>query len=188
MIGLCNGSKATITIPPEFGYGDKGFKDFDIPPGATLHFDIEVMEVSTEIPEEKNLFVAMDYDVSGDLSLEEVERYMELHIGRKTLPDGFFEKQDKDGNGFLSWEEFTGPKGDKPPREAINAFEIIDTDKDGYLSRDELEEFAMRVHGKKVPDDVWAREDKNGDDKISWEEFTGQKGRENPHLHGKQLP
>ena len=45
MMGLCPGSKATLVIAPDLGYGDEGSGD-DIPGGATLHFDIEVVHVS----------------------------------------------------------------------------------------------------------------------------------------------
>lgn len=32
-----------------------------------------------------------------------------------TMPDGLWEDEDKDKDGFVSWEEFTGPKGSSPP-------------------------------------------------------------------------
>lgn len=169
--GLCLGAKATIAIPPALAYGDKGSIDFDIPPGAALHLDAEIVEVETEKPDPGNLFIAMDIDESRYLSKEEVERYMEIVLGRKHIPEGFWEAQDKDGDGLISWDEFTGPKGDEPPK-YLNAFEIVDVNKSGYLSRDELEAFAQRVHGKSVPDSVWRREDKDGDGFISWNGFA----------------
>lgn len=180
LIGLCKDAKATITVPPQYGYGAKGSEDFDIPPGATLQYEVFIEDVKSEIEEHGNLFISMDYDGSGDLTKEEVLEYMEKQIGRKTLPEGFWEGQDKDGDGFISWDEFTGPKGTEKPITAINMFERIDVDSDGYISREELETFAMRVHGLKLKSEVWNREDRNGDGRISWEEFTGQKGRTYP--------
>ena len=41
LVGLCKGAKATLIIPPEEGYGDRGAGG-DIPGGATLNFDVEV--------------------------------------------------------------------------------------------------------------------------------------------------
>ena len=34
-------------------------------------------------------------------------------MGMDKLPDGMWEHEDKDSDGFISWDEFTGPKGDK---------------------------------------------------------------------------
>lgn len=179
LVGLCNNTKATITVPPEYGYGDKGFADYDIPPGATLHFDVEIVNVQSEI-EEHNLFTAMDEDLSGDISRKEVEDYMLEKLGRKTLPDGFWEQQDKDGDGYISWDEFTGPKGDRKPPTAIGMFNVVDTDKSGYITREELAAYAMAMHKIELKDEVWEREDKNEDGIITWDEFTGGKGRHKP--------
>eukprot|EP00957_Ditylum_brightwellii_P078770 5989411-Ditylum_brightwellii.AAC.1 len=55
LLGLCKGAKANLVIPPEFGYGEHGAGGV-IPGGATLHFDVEVLGISTEgdVPEEPN--------------------------------------------------------------------------------------------------------------------------------------
>lgn len=41
---LRNGSKVTVTIPPELAYGRRGFPGH-IPPDATLTFDMQVVDV-----------------------------------------------------------------------------------------------------------------------------------------------
>ena len=179
--GLCVGSKATITVLPKDEHDDGGLSDYGVPPGATLHFDVEIVSVASDKPDDTNLFLELDLDESGDISRFEIEEYMDLVLGRSKIPEGLFENQDTDRDGYISWEEFTGPKGDYPPPSTLNAFEIIDTDKSGYLSREELEVFALEVHGRSVPDHIWKREDKDSDGKVSWEEFTGAKGRKNPN-------
>jgi FKBP-type peptidyl-prolyl cis-trans isomerase len=43
--GLKPGASATITVPPELAYGKQGLPSSDIPPDATLVFDVEVSGV-----------------------------------------------------------------------------------------------------------------------------------------------
>jgi hypothetical protein len=54
-------------------------------------------------------------DTNGDgfLSGEEIEAFFGQQ-GRP-VPDGLWENEDKNGDGSISWEEFSGPKGDSPP-------------------------------------------------------------------------
>jgi hypothetical protein len=44
LLGLCVGSRATLVIPPHLGYGARGAGK-DIPGGATLNFDVEVVRI-----------------------------------------------------------------------------------------------------------------------------------------------
>mmetsp|Transcript_32185 Transcript_32185/g.42909 ORF Transcript_32185/g.42909 Transcript_32185/m.42909 type:complete len:210 (+) Transcript_32185:81-710(+) len=119
LLGLCKGAKANLVIPPEFGYGEHGAGGV-IPGGATLHFDVEVLGISTEgdVPEEPNVFAMIDTDGDGKLSPEEVESFFTAQ-GADSVPEGLWENEDKDEDGFISWEEFSGPKGGSPGGEEL---------------------------------------------------------------------
>lgn len=90
-----------------------------IPGGATLRFDVEVVDFGTEAPQgagrgqapPTNLFKTLDVTPEdGQLSKDEVMAFFKSQ-GKDELPPGMWESEDKDGNGFISWEEFSGPKG-----------------------------------------------------------------------------
>lgn len=111
LVGLCKGAKAKLVIPPDMGYGETGAGG-DIPGGATLNFDVEVVDISDEGPPEPNLFEELDTNEDGKLEKEEVEVYFKK-MGAD-MPEELWESEDTDKDGFISWEEFTGPKGSSP--------------------------------------------------------------------------
>merc|ERR1712060_231458 len=102
----------TLIIPPEKGYGERGAGG-DIPGGATLNFDVEVMSVD-EAPEEPNLFVELDTDKDAKLPEDEILVFFKKQ-GQDSLPPELMEHEDKDKDGFVAWEEFSGPKGKSKP-------------------------------------------------------------------------
>ena len=102
LIGLCKGAKATLVIPPDLGYGDEG-AGREIPGGATLNFDVEVVSVS-EPPPESNLFNELDVNTDCKLTAEEVLAHFKGH-GQDELPAGLMDNEDKNSDGFISWEE-----------------------------------------------------------------------------------
>lgn len=115
IVGLCVGSKANLIIPPELGYGHDGV-DKDVPGGATLHFDIEVVSINAAPPErvEGNLFAEIDTDGNGELNESELEAYFKsIHV--EEVPDEMWEHEDKNGDRIITWEEFSGPKGSRNP-------------------------------------------------------------------------
>jgi len=80
LVGLCKGAKAILVIPPESGYGEQGAGG-DIPGGATLNFDVEVVDISNDAPPappQPNLFKEIDSDGNGSLSESEIAAYFSL--------------------------------------------------------------------------------------------------------------
>jgi FKBP-type peptidyl-prolyl cis-trans isomerase 2 len=74
IMGLCVSAKASLIIPPEFGYGERGIEG-NVPGGATLYYNIEVVSINEPPPMavEGNLFVLIDEDGNGTLTENEVE-------------------------------------------------------------------------------------------------------------------
>ncbi|XP_012281857.1 FK506-binding protein 2 isoform X2 [Orussus abietinus] len=128
LLDMCVGEKRKLTIPPELGYGTRGAGNV-IPGGATLHFDVELINIS-DSPPTANVFKEIDGDKDNQLSREEVSDYLRKQImeaeqsgesdevkkmiaDHDKLVEEIFQHEDKDRNGFISYDEFSGPKHDE---------------------------------------------------------------------------
>mmetsp|Transcript_17346 Transcript_17346/g.29328 ORF Transcript_17346/g.29328 Transcript_17346/m.29328 type:complete len:206 (+) Transcript_17346:67-684(+) len=118
LVGLCLGERKTLIVPPELGYGSRGAGK-DIPPNATLRFVVDVVAVNDNVlhlePEEDpNVFKEMDANRDLMISYDEMAQWFRtMHPDKlERIPDGLFEREDKNGDQMISWEEFDGPKGD----------------------------------------------------------------------------
>merc|ERR1712121_124998 len=130
IVGMCEGEKRKLIVPPHLGYGDQGAGDV-IPGGATLHFDVELMGIE-EGPTPVNVFKQIDSDGDNALTREEISSYLKQQVetmqaaggeqgeqAKKMLEDQdklveeIFSHEDKDKDGVISHEEFSGPKHDE---------------------------------------------------------------------------
>ncbi|XP_055599248.1 FK506-binding protein 2 [Uranotaenia lowii] len=128
LVDMCVGEKRKLTIPPELGYGDRGAGNV-IPGGATLIFDVELINIG-DSPPTTNVFKEIDENKDMQLSREEVSEYLKKQMvaadgGQESediknmiaehdkLVEEIFQHEDKDKNGFISHDEFSGPKHDE---------------------------------------------------------------------------
>ncbi|XP_006145623.1 calcineurin subunit B type 2 [Tupaia chinensis] len=141
------------------------------------HFD------NDEIKRLAKSFKKMDLDKSGSLSSEE---FMSLPgLQQNPLVQRVIDIFDVDGNGEVDFKEFImgtsqfSVKGDKNEKLRF-AFRIYDMDKDGYISNGELFQVLKMMVGDNLKD--WQLQqlvdktiitmDRDGDGKISFEEFS----------------
>lgn len=111
-------------------------------------------EEAASLPRISKNFDAIDANHDGYITFDELQAYMQSHRGHHG--HGGLKALDKDGDGKISREEAAAA-----PRLAEN-FDKIDTNHDGFLTRDELQaahQAMARAH--------WAKIDTDGDGKIS---------------------
>lgn len=121
LLGMCQGDKRKLTIPPHLGYGSTGAGNV-IPPEATLHFEVELM-LAGESPDPVDVFKAIDTDLDNKLDREELLAYVKQEMSRLPEEEGdhdpaeivneVFKAEDHDQDGFITTEEFMMPKHDE---------------------------------------------------------------------------
>ncbi|XP_053445273.1 calcineurin subunit B type 1-like [Nycticebus coucang] len=132
-------------------------------------------------------FKKLDLDSFGSLS---VEAFMSLpELQQNSLVQRVIDRFDTDGNGEVDFKEFIqgvsqfSVKGDKEQKLRF-AFPIYDMDKDGYISNGELfQVLKMMVRNnlkdtqlQQIVDKTIINADKDGDGRISFEEFCAVVG------------
>lgn len=144
-------------------------------------FDIE------EIKRLGKRFKKLDLDKSGSLSVDEFMSLPELQ--QNPLVQRVIDIFDTDGNGEVDFKEFIegisqfSVKGNKDAKLQF-AFKIYDIDRDGYISNGELFQVLKMMVGnnlkdgqlQQIVDKTIIYSDKDGDGKISYDEFCAMVG------------
>ncbi|ESO06259.1 hypothetical protein HELRODRAFT_65068 [Helobdella robusta] len=153
-------------------------------------FDVE------EIKRLGKRFRKLDLDGSGSLSIDEFMSLPELK--QNPLVQRVIEIFDTDGNGEVDFKEFIegvslfSVKGDKLSKLKF-AFKIYDIDRDGFISNGELFQVLKMMVGnnlkdsqlQQIVDKTIINADKDGDGKISFDEFCAVVG--NMDVHKKMV-
>uniref|UniRef100_A0A7E4VTJ1 Calcineurin subunit B type 2 n=1 Tax=Panagrellus redivivus TaxID=6233 RepID=A0A7E4VTJ1_PANRE len=130
-------------------------------------------------------FKKLDIDGSGSLSVDEFMSLPELQ--QNPLVQRVIDIFDEDGNGEVDFKEFIqgisqfSVKGDKSIKlKYLVAFRIYDMDRDGFISNGELFQVLKMMVGNNLKDTQLQQivdktilfHDKDGDGKISFQEFV----------------
>lgn len=139
----------------------------------------------TQVAEFREVFNIFDADNNGSICPTElgiVMRALGQNPSEAELKE-MMEEADNNGNGVIEFEEFLGlmtvmmnkVDEDKKEENILQAFEVFDRDRDGYISVPELKEFfhsigEMTLNDEDVKEMIRAA-DKNNDGKLDYLEF-----------------
>merc|ERR1712136_599678 len=166
--------------------------DMSMPMEMCSHFDPE------EIARLGKRFRKLDLDNSGSLSVDEFMSLPELQ--QNPLVARVIEIFDQGGNGEVDFREFIegvsqfSVKGDKLSKLKF-AFRIYDIDNDGYISNGELFQVLKMMVGnnlkdtqlQQIVDKTIIYADKDGDGKISYDEFCALVDSSGLDVHKKMV-
>ncbi|KAK2921636.1 hypothetical protein Q8A73_001121 [Channa argus] len=183
------GGPPTPCVENSFPFTSPGFHHPTCKMGNEASYPLEMCSHfdADEIKRLGKRFKKLDLDNSGSLSVEEFMSLPELQ--QNPLVQRVIDIFDTDGNGEVDFKEFIegvsqfSVKGDKEQKLRF-AFRIYDMDKDGYISNGELFQVLKMMVGnnlkdtqlQQIVDKTIINADKDGDGRISFEEFCAVVG------------
>jgi len=130
----------------------------------------------------REAFKRADSNGDGILSVEEYQKILQEHNIRSTKEEivNLKESADKNVDGYITKSEIAvgqGKTGTNMEQKADMAFKLMDRNNDGYVTKQEMLNTTKKLNQKQVSA-VFARNDKDGDGKLSKEEFKEMMCRE----------
>eukprot|EP00747_Dinoflagellata_sp_TGD_P208967 gnl/TRDRNA2_/TRDRNA2_82401_c0_seq2.p1 gnl/TRDRNA2_/TRDRNA2_82401_c0~~gnl/TRDRNA2_/TRDRNA2_82401_c0_seq2.p1 ORF type:complete len:704 (+),score=134.79 gnl/TRDRNA2_/TRDRNA2_82401_c0_seq2:211-2322(+) len=141
--------------------------------------DIAARVNLAELRELNDVFSSMDVDNDGTLTADEVRRSLGAHMDAEGVEQAVSKLVGPDGR--VSYTTFMGQllasQAAEENRLLWREFTELDSDGTGFLTRSEIAELLKRpalaqVMGCRSVSDLMALMDANGDDQVSFEEFT----------------
>jgi len=130
---------------------------------------------SSEILELRKLFDQYDTANNGVISFEEFKAALEKSNYPQEQVEEIFKSIDVNSTGNINYTEFVAAtleiNGHIEEERVAEAFDRLDSDDSGYISRENLRQFLGKRASSAAIDDILKAGDLDGDGKISWEEF-----------------
>ncbi|KAJ8320757.1 hypothetical protein KUTeg_002344 [Tegillarca granosa] len=128
LLDMCIGERRKLHIPSHLAYGKTGAGV--IPPDTDLIFETEIVTL-IDGPPPMNVFRMIDVDRDNYITIEEAALYLSHQAIAQRVPNEIavqqnkaqlqqlFGTDDKDRDGRVSYEEFSGPKVDPPQHDEL---------------------------------------------------------------------
>lgn len=127
LFDMCVGEKRTITVPSKFGHDfiKTDAESTNELTGAVFKYEVECLWIhhadSASNKPSTNLFMQIDSNKDDRLTKDEVSEFLNINTNDPItnapikLREGFIHElwadEDKNGDGHIDWQEFSGPKG-----------------------------------------------------------------------------
>jgi len=120
ILGLCQGAKAHVVVPPANLLGTLPELE-RLHPDVVVKFSVEIVKVDPRIysparkrPHTPDHFSQIDTDKNYLISKDEAKAYFG---GDQKRVDKLWHHDDRDQDGWISWKEFRGTKGETAPHD-----------------------------------------------------------------------
>lgn len=135
------------------------------------------------VVEAKSVFREFDKDKNGVICAQELGTALRMLGLNPTMKEvqNMINEIDQNGDGMIDFDEFLAflkrsyKEPDEVKMELKKAFQVFDLNKDGFISRAELQSVLTKMGEKlteKEVDEMMEKADKNGDGKIDYEEYV----------------